>query len=75
MAALIDETDHMPLGERAWSDTRLLLTDASQTATWTNVFTNEQVTVDRDLDGNVGFRAADIFATFPVAVLVPQHKE
>jgi len=75
MAALVNETDRLPLGERAWRDTRLLLSDSSQTATWTNVFTGERVTADHDADGNAGFRAAEIFATFPVAVFVPQHEE
>jgi len=71
MAALIDETNRLPLGERAWGDTRLVLPPPSETTTWRNVFTNEQVSVDRDAEGNAGFRAADIFTTFPVAVLVP----
>lgn len=75
MAWLIDETARLPLGERAWGDTRLALAAHSDTATWTNVFTNEQVHVDRDADGNATLRAADIFATFPVAVFVTQRED
>ncbi len=75
MAALIDETDRLPLGERAWGDTRVSLADPSQAASWTNLFTGERVTVDHDADGNGGLRAANIFATFPVAVLIPQRED
>jgi (1->4)-alpha-D-glucan 1-alpha-D-glucosylmutase len=71
MAGLIDETERLPLGERAWGDTRVSLDSGSETTMWTNVFTGEQIAVDRDTDGNAVLRAADVFATFPVAVFVP----
>ena len=73
MAELVDETNRLPLGERAWGDTRLTLWPHSETTEWTNLFTNEQVTVDQDADGNASLRAADIFTTFPVAVLAPRN--
>jgi maltooligosyltrehalose synthase len=75
MAGLIDETARLPLGERAWGDTRLALAPHTETATWTNMFTNEQVHVDRDDDGNATLRAADVFTSFPVAVFVPMRED
>ncbi|MEA2524598.1 MAG: (1-_4)-alpha-D-glucan 1-alpha-D-glucosylmutase [Thermomicrobiales bacterium] len=56
--------DVTPLGE-AWGDTRLTLPDTVGTARYRNAFTDEIV-----LAQDAHLRVADVFAAFPVALLV-----
>ena len=71
MAPMIDDSHRLPLAERAWADTHVSLASASETLTWRNVLTNEVIDAGHDPDGNATVRAADLFATFPAAVCVP----
>lgn len=58
-----------PLGERAWGESALVLpTDAPER--WIDIFTEEELEADRT-DGKKQFRVADVFRSFPVAILKP----
>jgi (1->4)-alpha-D-glucan 1-alpha-D-glucosylmutase len=61
-----------PLGPQTWSDTRLPLTGLDPALRWRNAFTGE-VLVSEDRDGPPSLAAADLFAHFPVALLVAEH--
>jgi maltooligosyltrehalose synthase len=62
----------VPLGAEIWRDTRLLLGDADPSLRWRNVFTGERLTAV-DGPGGLALAAADLFAHFPVALLVGER--
>jgi len=64
VATLAPEVDVPPLGERVWGETRLL----AGAARYVNVFTGREV--EGRGDGPPALRAADVFARFPIAVLL-----
>jgi len=55
------------LGESVWQDTVLQLPQNAPDS-WVNLFTGSRVTIRRD-PTSATVRAADLFATFPVALL------
>jgi (1->4)-alpha-D-glucan 1-alpha-D-glucosylmutase len=57
------------LGDDAWQDTRLVLADVDPGLRWRNVFTGE-VLNSAERDGQLSLAASDVFAHFPVALLV-----
>jgi (1->4)-alpha-D-glucan 1-alpha-D-glucosylmutase len=61
---LVPTADGLPLGADVWGDTRLVLPPEVAGRRWTNVFTG------RTIAGRGAPAAAEIFADFPVALLV-----
>jgi (1->4)-alpha-D-glucan 1-alpha-D-glucosylmutase len=68
VASLAPEPDVPPLGERVWGDTVLDLTGLPETGGYRNALTDRCVAVQRD--GLPALRAADVFARFPIAMLL-----
>ena len=68
LVAALSPDGHPPLGAAVWGDTRLLLPKSSA-AGYHNAFTDRCVPVVSE-SGRASIRAADVFAEFPVAVLL-----
>jgi (1->4)-alpha-D-glucan 1-alpha-D-glucosylmutase len=64
-AKLMDGATELPLGARVWGDTKIAVGNVART---TDVLTGRQVTIDSERTLSV----ADVFAEFPVAVLMGQ---
>jgi maltooligosyltrehalose synthase len=64
LIAGLDAGDALPLGEAIWKDTRVEL-PPRLAGSHVSIFTGETVSGD---EGS-GLRVADLFATFPVAIL------
>jgi (1->4)-alpha-D-glucan 1-alpha-D-glucosylmutase len=62
----------LPLGEAVWQDTRLVLSNLDPGLRWRNLFTGELLApVQRE--GECCLAASDVFAHFPVALLLSVH--
>ncbi|MGP0066646.1 MAG: hypothetical protein ACLQGP_24030 [Isosphaeraceae bacterium] len=72
VAGLTSDPDRAPLGPEVWQDTRLILAGVAQATRWRNLFTGEVLTAE-DRDGQPSLAAADIFAGFPVALLIAER--
>jgi hypothetical protein len=59
----------LPLGPAVWEDTRLLLAGVEPGRRLYNVFTGESV-VPGEHEGRASVAAAELFANFPLALLV-----
>jgi (1->4)-alpha-D-glucan 1-alpha-D-glucosylmutase len=71
VATLLGDAVAPPLGERIWTDTRIVLpVPADARSRFRNVLTDSCVAVERDDDGRPGLPAARVFERFPVAVLI-----
>ena len=75
LATLLPDEDALPLGERAWNDTRILLdqpdgstANADERRRLTNVFTGRCVSIHQE-DGRTFLRAAEVFEHYAVALL------
>jgi (1->4)-alpha-D-glucan 1-alpha-D-glucosylmutase len=66
------DVGELPLGEIAWGDAQLYVPAGGPGRRWHNVFTGETVTA-AEQDGQVGMRLADVFAHFPVALLLSEE--
>jgi len=66
---LVPQVGDLPLGAAVWNDTRLLLPGVAPGQRLRNLFTGEQVTAVED-EGQAAVRVAEVFASFPVALLV-----
>jgi (1->4)-alpha-D-glucan 1-alpha-D-glucosylmutase len=75
VATLTADTDAAPLGEGAWGDTTLQVATADGRAPrgYRNVITGRCVPLAND--GSGALRAADVFADFPIAMLVDAPPE
>jgi (1->4)-alpha-D-glucan 1-alpha-D-glucosylmutase len=71
LTRLAPDMTRPPLEEPAWSDTQLALPALGRDAGrhWRNVFTGE-VLAATDREGTLSLTAAEVFANFPVALLV-----
>jgi (1->4)-alpha-D-glucan 1-alpha-D-glucosylmutase len=69
MTRLVPEAGGLPLGAAVWEDTRLLLPGVEPGRRLRNVFTGEDV-VPGEHEGLAAVAAAEVFATFPVALLM-----
>jgi (1->4)-alpha-D-glucan 1-alpha-D-glucosylmutase len=67
--ALLGAAERRPLGEATWADTRLLLDRALPRGDYRDVLTGR--TVRAVGNGDHALRLADVFASLPVALLVP----
>jgi maltooligosyltrehalose synthase len=56
----------VPLGRAVWQDTVLVLPEQIRNRTFRDVFTGE------GLDGRAGMALAEMFGSFPVALLLAQ---
>jgi (1->4)-alpha-D-glucan 1-alpha-D-glucosylmutase len=72
VAGLTPDPARPPLGAEAWPDTRLTLAGLDPALRWRNAFTGE-VLVPQDRDGQPSLAAADLFAHFPVALLIAER--
>jgi (1->4)-alpha-D-glucan 1-alpha-D-glucosylmutase len=72
VARLIPDTGCPPLGALAWPDTRLPLADLDPALRWWNAFTGEVLT-PASRDGALSLAASDLFAHFPVALLIAER--
>jgi (1->4)-alpha-D-glucan 1-alpha-D-glucosylmutase len=68
LTRLVDPGE-MPLGETPWDEARLYLPAGRPGGDWHNVFTGETLRA-AEHDGQPSFRLADLFAHFPVALLL-----
>jgi len=70
-----DPAARPPLGEAVWEDTRLDLSelDTDPGVCWCNVFTGEVLAAE-NRNGQLSLPAAELFAHFPVAVLLNARK-
>jgi (1->4)-alpha-D-glucan 1-alpha-D-glucosylmutase len=59
----------LPLGPAAWGEARLVLPGGAAPASWYNVFTAEELTAEEG-DGRTCLALAEVFAHFPVALLL-----
>jgi (1->4)-alpha-D-glucan 1-alpha-D-glucosylmutase len=69
LTRLVPRMEDLPLGREVWQDTRLLLHDIDPGLRFRNVFTGEDLALTEQ-QGQRGFALADLFASFPVALLV-----
>jgi (1->4)-alpha-D-glucan 1-alpha-D-glucosylmutase len=69
LAGLAPDPNRPPLGSEAWQDTRLVLTGLAPESRWRNLFTGEGL-IAENRDGQSSLAAADVFASFPVALLI-----
>jgi (1->4)-alpha-D-glucan 1-alpha-D-glucosylmutase len=69
MTRLVAQPGGPPLGAPVWEDTRLLLPNVEPGRRLRNVFTGEEL-VAAEQDGRASVAAAEVFASFPVALLV-----
>jgi hypothetical protein len=67
VATLLPEPDVAPVGERVWGNTTIDAPAGGPTS-YRHVLTGDPVCA-RDIEGRPAFRAADVFARFPVAFL------
>lgn len=65
---LIEKADGLPLGAAIWAETRLLLPDETKPGSYRNLFSGEILQPVQE-NGLCSFVLAEIFATFPVALL------
>jgi len=73
-AKLMDGVTELPLRERVWDDTRVVISNgAVVTGPLTDVFTGLDVAID-EAQGTRSLQVATAFAEFPVAVLAGQLK-
>ena len=70
-ATLLHDADRAPIGEHVWGNTMIDAPAGGQTS-YRHVLTGNSVDA-RDVDGRRAFRAADVFAGFPVAFLEPRR--
>jgi (1->4)-alpha-D-glucan 1-alpha-D-glucosylmutase len=69
MTRLVAQTGELPVGAAVWEDTQLLLPGVEPGRRLRNVFTGEEVVV-REREGKSMVAAADVFANFPVALML-----
>ncbi|MBI2859267.1 MAG: malto-oligosyltrehalose synthase [Chloroflexi bacterium] len=68
VAGLTGATSRAPIGDEVWGGTYLLLPlNETRRRAYRNIFTGETISVQGQ--GGAGLRLADVFRTFPVAVL------
>ena len=65
----LDTTDRFPLGPAAWQDTKLELAGLPDGTKLQNVFTGASVTTSSGSGATI-IKAGDLFADFPVALLL-----
>ncbi|HJT77308.1 MAG TPA: malto-oligosyltrehalose synthase, partial [Gemmataceae bacterium] len=68
LTRLVPDVGRPPLGAEVWQDTRLLLPGVDPGARWRNFFTGEGLAAAEQQ--GLSLAAADIFAHFPVALLL-----
>jgi (1->4)-alpha-D-glucan 1-alpha-D-glucosylmutase len=71
LTQLVPATEGLPLGNEVWRDTVLRLPDAARGRRWRNVFTGEVLTPS-ERGGQPVLLAGEVFATFPVALLLAE---
>lgn len=69
LAGLAPGPDHLPLGPSAWGDVSLVLAGVGAVSRWRNVFTGERLS-PTPREGRPVLAASDLFAHFPVALLL-----
>ena len=69
LTQLISGGGSVPFGEAVWEDTRLLLPEIGPGVQFRNIFTNE-IIVTVSQDGKSALALADVYASFPAAMLV-----
>ncbi len=75
IARLVVDPDRPLTGSRTWAETRLiLLEDLDPSTRWRNLFTGEVLVADPS-DGRPSLAAADLFAHFPIALLIAEPSD
>jgi (1->4)-alpha-D-glucan 1-alpha-D-glucosylmutase len=69
LARLVPEVGQLPLGEAVWQETRLFLPEVDPGWRWSNVFTGESL-APVESAGRLSLAATEVFAHFPVALLL-----
>ena len=69
-AKLMDGVTELPLGERAWGDTRIAFGNGVAAGRMRDVLTEREI----EIDGERGATIAEVLAEYPVAVLRSQAK-
>jgi (1->4)-alpha-D-glucan 1-alpha-D-glucosylmutase len=70
ITALAPDPQQLPLGDRVWGDTQIIIPRASATD-YRHLFTADRIVAQRDGERTT-VRAADLFERFPIAVLEAQ---
>jgi (1->4)-alpha-D-glucan 1-alpha-D-glucosylmutase len=73
LSRLVPNSEEPPLGNSVWQDTRLVLSAIEKDACWRNIFTGE-VLMPADRNGQHSLAASEVFAHFPVTMLVSISK-
>ena len=63
---LCPDAASLPLGSNVWGDATLAVPDAAPGSAYRNIFTGEEISLD---EAPSGLPLAEVFATFPVAIL------
>lgn len=72
LVRLIPDGEQAPLGAAVWQDARLVLPPIGADLRWHNIFTGERLTPIEE-QGQSALPAAEVFAHFPVALLLAEH--
>jgi (1->4)-alpha-D-glucan 1-alpha-D-glucosylmutase len=72
VAGLLPQDGAVPLGPEVWQDSQFLLPAAVPGQRWHNLFTGEILT-SRESQGRPSLAAAEVFASFPVALFLAQE--
>jgi maltooligosyltrehalose synthase len=72
MTHLVPNMGELPLGGAVWQDTRLLLPGIEPGRRLRNVLTGEELLAGEH-EGQAALMAADVLASFPVALLLSPH--
>ncbi|MDR3632869.1 MAG: malto-oligosyltrehalose synthase [Isosphaeraceae bacterium] len=73
LTRLVPGPEGLPLGAEVWRNTRLLLPGVEPEPRWHNLFTGEILTCV-ELQGRPALSLADVFAHFPVALLLSRSE-
>ncbi|MDQ3780595.1 MAG: malto-oligosyltrehalose synthase [Chloroflexota bacterium] len=66
IGGLCPDAASLPLGSNVWGDATLAVPDAAPGSAYRNIFTGEEISLD---EAPSGLPLAEVFATFPVAIL------
>ena len=65
----------LPLGETIWQDTQFLLPGVEPSLKWRNIFTGQEVAASPDEENGSRLRLSEVFADFPVALLMARFDD
>jgi (1->4)-alpha-D-glucan 1-alpha-D-glucosylmutase len=73
LARLVPDPSQPPLGQHVWGDTRLPLEEIDPGLGWRNVFTGVTISAESEPEHRRALALAELFADFPVALLMAEN--